>query len=405
MASFKIHEDVSLVPRTKYCKVQKENKENIVNKSKIPKKITLAAKRPALQCFNNGVRQDSKRIKIGNKENVPPPQDRMYTKKEEKPKPEIDSDLLKIVTACSENIESKNDVILPLSEPLTSTKVYSMEIMKYYKEIEDKSLPKPNYMDKQPHLSWNMRSILVDWLVCVAEEYSMSDETLYLSVNYLDRFLSQISVVREKLQLVGSSAMLIAGKMEEIFPPMPKEWSYLTGDSFTTRQIIKMEQLIIKILEYKLKPVTSYNFLKHFCADNGIDDTTMNLAQYITELMMLEGKEFLKFKPSEIAAASILHARFNLMKHNIWPEEMEKSSGYTVHHLSPIVEAQELTLKDSPSKKQQAIREKYKSPKFGRVALIKPRCVKLIFPDSEGKEESLHTHGSEETPLDNAKVL
>ncbi|KAK9878751.1 hypothetical protein WA026_023732 [Henosepilachna vigintioctopunctata] len=337
MASFKIHEDVSLVPRTKYCKVQKENKENIVNKSKIPKKITLAAKRPALQCFNNGVRQDSKRIKIGNKENVPPPQDRMYTKKEEEPKPEIDSDLLKIVTACSENIESKNDVILPLSEPLTSTKVYSM--------------------------------------------------------------------VREKLQLVGSSAMLIAGKMEEIFPPMPKEWSYLTGDSFTTRQIIKMEQLIIKILEYKLKPVTSYNFLKHFCADNGIDDTTMNLAQYITELMMLEGKEFLKFKPSEIAAASILHARFNLMKHNIWPEEMEKSSGYTVHHLSPIVEAQELTLKDSPSKKQQAIREKYKSPKFGRVALIKPRCVKLIFPDSEGKEESLHTHGSEETPLDNAKVL
>jgi len=55
-----------------------------------------------------------------------------------------------------------------------------------------------------------MRSILIDWLVEVSEEYKLDTETLYLSVFYLDRFLSQMAVVRSKLQLVGTAAMYIA---------------------------------------------------------------------------------------------------------------------------------------------------------------------------------------------------
>ena len=43
--------------------------------------------------------------------------------------------------------------------------------------------------------------------------------------------------------------MLIAGKMEEIYPIDVKEWSYLSGDAFTPKQILKMEQLIIKLLK------------------------------------------------------------------------------------------------------------------------------------------------------------
>lgn len=66
------------------------------------------------------------------------------------------------------------------------------------------------YMKKQPDINDSMRSILVDWLVEVSEEYRLQSETLYLAVNYIDRFLSYMSVVRAKLQLVGTSAMFIA---------------------------------------------------------------------------------------------------------------------------------------------------------------------------------------------------
>lgn len=55
-----------------------------------------------------------------------------------------------------------------------------------------------------------MRVILVDWLVEVGQEYKLCGETIYLAVNYMDRFLSCMSVLRGKLQLVGTAALLLA---------------------------------------------------------------------------------------------------------------------------------------------------------------------------------------------------
>lgn len=70
--------------------------------------------------------------------------------------------------------------------------------------------PKPSYMKKQQDITNSMRSILVDWLVEVSEEYKLHRETLFLAVNYIDRFLSQMSVQRSKLQLVGAASMFLA---------------------------------------------------------------------------------------------------------------------------------------------------------------------------------------------------
>ena len=65
-------------------------------------------------------------------------------------------------------------------------------------------------MRKQQDITPNMRSILVDWLVEVGEEYRLHNETVHLAVNYIDRFLSQMAVQRGKLQLVGTAAMFLA---------------------------------------------------------------------------------------------------------------------------------------------------------------------------------------------------
>lgn len=87
--------------------------------------------------------------------------------------------------------------------------------------------PKADYMKKQPDINDSMRTILVDWLVEVSEEYRLNGETLYLAVNYIDRFLSFMSVVRAKLQLVGATAILLASKFEEIYPPEVSEFVYI----------------------------------------------------------------------------------------------------------------------------------------------------------------------------------
>ena len=72
-------------------------------------------------------------------------------------------------------------------------------------------------MRKQPDITTSMRNILVDWLVEVAEEYKLHRETLCLAVNYIDRFLSHMSVLRGKLQLVGAASMFLAAYVLSIY--------------------------------------------------------------------------------------------------------------------------------------------------------------------------------------------
>ena len=87
---------------------------------------------------------------------------------------------------------------------------YAVDIIQHLKELEQINKPKANYIKQQQDITSSMRSILVDWLVEVCEEYKLHTETLYLAVNYTDRFLSKMSVLRGKLQLLGTASIYIA---------------------------------------------------------------------------------------------------------------------------------------------------------------------------------------------------
>lgn len=78
------------------------------------------------------------------------------------------------------------------------------------------------------------------------------------------RFLSSMSVVRSKLQLVGGTAMYLASKFEEIFPPELAEFAYITDDTYTKAQIVRMERLILKVLDFNLAAPTPHNFLLRY---------------------------------------------------------------------------------------------------------------------------------------------
>lgn len=50
---------------------------------------------------------------------------------------------------------------------------YAEEIHQYLREAEIRHKPKAHYMRKQPDITEGMRTILVDWLVEVGEEYKL----------------------------------------------------------------------------------------------------------------------------------------------------------------------------------------------------------------------------------------
>ena len=155
---------------------------------------------------------------------------------------------------------------------------FLQDIYNYLRKSEIKNMPKQNYMSKQPDISHSMRSILVDWLVEVGEEYKLNTETLYLAVSYIDRFLSYMSVQRSKLQLVGTAAMFIASKYEEIYPPDVGEFVYITDDTYNKRQVLRMEHLVLKVLGFDLSGPSANVFLTQMCQMSGSQDKILHLA-------------------------------------------------------------------------------------------------------------------------------
>ena len=71
-----------------------------------------------------------------------------------------------------------------------------------------------DYMGMQKDLTTNMRSILVDWLVEVQENFELNHETLYLACKIMDKYLTKTNIKRDELQLLGSTAMFIACKFD-----------------------------------------------------------------------------------------------------------------------------------------------------------------------------------------------
>ncbi|XP_015717401.1 cyclin-A2 [Coturnix japonica] len=248
---------------------------------------------------------------------------------------------------------------------------YVSDIHKYLREMEVKCKPKIGYMKKQPDITNNMRAILVDWLVEVGEEYKLQNETLHLAVNYIDRFLSSMSVLRGKLQLVGTAAMLLASKFEEIYPPEVAEFVYITDDTYNKKQVLRMEHLILKVLSFDLAAPTINQFLTQYFLHQQTNAKVESLSMYLGELTLIDADPYLKYLPSVIAAAAFHLASYTITGQT-WPESLCKVTGYDLEHIKPCLTDLHKTYLKAAQHTQQSIREKYKSTKYHAVSLIDP---------------------------------
>ncbi|NWH63669.1 CCNA2 protein, partial [Geococcyx californianus] len=248
---------------------------------------------------------------------------------------------------------------------------YINDIHTYLREMEVKCKPKMGYMKKQPDITNNMRAILVDWLVEVGEEYKLQNETLHLAVNYIDRFLSSMSVLRGKLQLVGTAAMLLASKFEEIYPPEVAEFVYITDDTYTKKQVLRMEHLILKVLSFDLAAPTINQFLTQYFLHQQTNAKVESLAMYLGELSLIDADPYLKYLPSVTAAAAFHLAGYTITGQT-WPESLCKVTGYTLEDIKPCLMDLHQTYLKAAQHTQQSIREKYKSTKYHGVSLIDP---------------------------------
>ncbi|XP_058704261.1 G2/mitotic-specific cyclin-B3 isoform X3 [Poecile atricapillus] len=255
-----------------------------------------------------------------------------------------------------------------LGDPYANAE-YAKEIFEYMREREEKFML-PDYMEKQTDISGDMRAILVDWMVEVQENFELNHETLYLAVKLVDHYLVEVVSMREKLQLIGSTAILIASKFEERCPPCVDDFLYICDDAYKREELIAMEMSILSTLKFDINIPIPYRFLRRFAKCARATMETLTLARFLCE-MTLQEYDYARESPSKLAASCLLLA---LTMKNLggWTPTLEYYSGYSAQDLHPLVKRLNFLLTYQPRDKLNAVRSKYSHRVFFEVAKVTP---------------------------------
>ncbi|XP_072286753.1 G2/mitotic-specific cyclin-B3 [Pyxicephalus adspersus] len=256
---------------------------------------------------------------------------------------------------------------------------YALDIFTYMRSREEKFIL-PDYMELQVDISKEMRSILVDWMVDVQENFELNHETLYLAVKLVDHYLAVSVTMREKLQLIGSTAVLIASKFEERCPPCLDNFLYICDDAYRREEVIAMEMDILQKLNFDINIPVPYRFLRRFAKCAHATMETLTLARYICELTLQE-YEFVQERASKMAA-SCLYLALKMKDLGGWTPTLQYYSGFQAKDLLPLVRRLNTLLRKQPNEKLKTVWSKYTHRVFFEVAKLPPLDMKRLDDES-----------------------
>ncbi|XXG61092.1 hypothetical protein AAC387_Pa04g2834 [Persea americana] len=186
------------------------------------------------------------------------------------------------------------------------------ECLEVMVERECQYLPGEDYM-RGLHsgvLDLAVRRDAVDWIGKVHAYYNFGPLCAYLSINYLDRFLSAYELPQGKswmMQLLAIACLSLAAKMEETEVPLALDLQ--VGDSkfvFEAKTVQRMELLVLSTLKWRMQAVTPFSFIDYFLQKINDDKPPSRSSIFQSTgfiLSTIRGIQFLGFRPSEVAAA------------------------------------------------------------------------------------------------------
>lgn len=304
--------------------------------------------------------------------------------KQEKKKSSETKDFVKVkeVSYSSKRLEEPADPREP-NDPLLATE-YVQEIYSYLRDMELRFPVQSNFLNAH-NSTPRMRKVLINWLVEVHLSFTLLPETLHLTVGVLDRYLQVNKTVgTENLQLVGASALLIACKYEEMFPPPLSDFEYVVDYSFTKQDILDMEIKMLHELNWCLGRPLPLHFLRRFSKVARVQPEHHALGKYLLELALFE-YELCHLRPSLLAAAAtclsitILDELPNAAA--AWTAALADCSTYAYADIRSVLFTLAHALLNSESSKYQAIRSKYAASNVGKISTnpkLKSTIVKCL---------------------------
>ncbi|XP_060829222.1 G2/mitotic-specific cyclin-B [Bombus pascuorum] len=251
--------------------------------------------------------------------------------------------------------------------------IYSNDIYEYLRTLESMYPISKGYLCGQ-EVTPKMRSVLIDWLVDVHQQFHLMQETLYLTVAIIDRFLQAFrSIDRKRLQLVGVTAMFIASKYEEMYSPDINDFVYITDNAYSKVEILQMEMLIVKTLDYSFGRPLPLHFLRRYSKAGKALPIHHTMAKYFLEQSLVH-YEMCHYPPSLIAAAAIYLA-FLIIDNDdedqqkvVWTNTLAHYSTYSKDDVFPVVRETASIIVNADKIKYQAVRKKYAQAKCMKIS-------------------------------------
>ncbi|CAN0336235.1 unnamed protein product [Bubo scandiacus] len=255
---------------------------------------------------------------------------------------------------------------------------YVKDIYKYLGELEKNQPVRPKYLAGR-EIDGNMRALLVDWLVQIQMKCMLLQETLYMTVAIIDRFLQDNDVPTKTLQLVGISAMFIASKYEEVYPMSIGDFMCITGDAYTKVQVHHMERKILKALDFCLGHPLPPHFLRRIAKIAKVEFKEYSLAKYLMELCIID-YDMVHFPSSKTAAAAAC-LTLKLLKGCKWTPTLEHYTSYTESDLFPVMQhmAKNIIIVNEGSTHYSAIKNKYAMSTNGKISTAEELNSSIIW--------------------------
>ena len=158
----------------------------------------------------------------------------------------------------------------------------------------------------QPNVTEKERATLIDFIEELHAIFDLIPETLFISIQTVDRFLScKEGNSVEDLQRVAVAAVLIVSKYEDIIPPSLDEMIKQMKKPCTREDILLLETKILNVLDFDLTVPTSFRFLERFSRISPKYNSAMDFGEFVIELANYDYEIVSNLKPSEIAAVAL----------------------------------------------------------------------------------------------------
>ncbi|KAG6039337.1 hypothetical protein E4U41_002879 [Claviceps citrina] len=223
---------------------------------------------------------------------------------------------------------------------------------------QDETLPDATLIDMQREIQWFMRPYLIDFLVEAHAAFALLPETMFLTVNLLDRYCSKRVVYKQHYQLVGCAALLIAAKYGDKKDRVPQihELNNMCCGLYDAGMFTQMEMHVLNTLEWTIGHPTVDFFSQLMVAEEYDDQEVEHMAGYLSEIALYH-RDFVSTKPSIMARSCLALSRAILGRTEVNDGEWDHDENLTL-----------LTLSQHLNQPSPTLARKYSTPHMSRVS-------------------------------------